>query len=272
MHPNLRNHRKLLVVDGRVGFTGGMNLGDHHVVSRPLPDHREKPGERVRDLHFRVEGPVLVQLEEVFREDWVFCTKEEWPAERRPAPEAAGEALCRGIGAGPDEQFEKLHWIIVGALACAHGRVQIMTPYFLPGRELVSAIKAAALRGVAVELLLPERSNIRIVDWATRSMLWELLKSDVRVFLGQPPFRHTKLFLVDGHYALVGSTNLDERSLRLNFEFNLEVHDEAFVARLERHFEEACAGARELSLEDVDGRSLPVRLRDAGARLFGPYL
>ncbi|MFQ5748806.1 MAG: phosphatidylserine/phosphatidylglycerophosphate/cardiolipin synthase family protein [Planctomycetota bacterium] len=266
LHMNLRNHRKILVVDGRMGFTGGMNLGDRHLAARTANPRR------VIDLHFQVEGPVVTQMEEVFLEDWSFATGESCALEAPAASPRPGDLVCRGISGGPNEDFEKLRWIIQGSLSAAARKIRIMTPYFVPDRGLVTSINNAALRGVGVEVLLPVRNNLPPVAWASRAMLWELLQNGVRIFFQPPPFVHTKLVLVDEGFALIGSTNLDSRSLRLNFEFDLEVHGEEFAANLARHFETARNRSRETSLEEMDARPLPVRVRDAAARLLAPYL
>jgi cardiolipin synthase len=150
--------------------------------------------------------------------------------------------------------------------------VIIVTPYFLPSREMIGALQTAALRGVEVHVILPERNNLPFVHWATRNMLWELLQWGIRVFYQPPPFVHSKLFLVDGLYAQVGSANLDPRSLRLNFELALEVFDREWVRRVSG-FAEACRRrSREVTLEEMDGRPLPLKLRDSLAWLFSPYL
>jgi cardiolipin synthase len=264
---NLRNHRKILVVDGRIGFTGGMNIGDRHLASRTENE------ERVVDMHFRVTGPVVGQMQEVFAEDWSFATGEVLEGPRWfPALQADGPAFARAISDGPDEDFEKLHWILMGALGCARRRVQIVTPYFIPNRAMVAALGTAALRGVRVELVLPAKNNLRFVQWATNGYLWELLQSGVEIYFQPPPFVHTKYLVVDDAWSLVGSTNLDPRSLRLNFELNLEVWDPGLGGTLAAHFEETRARSHRVTLEEVVSRPLPERLRDAAAKLFSPYL
>ncbi len=264
---NLRNHRKLLIVDGKLGFTGGMNIGQRHMVT----DERNR--KRTSDLHFRVTGPVVWALEEVFFEDWLFTTGEEpktWDEEHRPEPTA--KALCRAISDGPNEDIDRLHWIIVGALSCARQKIQIMTPYFVPNRELLAALNAAALRGVEVDILLPKKNNLPYVAWASQALLWEVLRYGVRVYYQPPPFDHSKLLVVDEFYVMLGSANLDPRSLRLNFEFNLEVYDFELGKQLSEHFEALRQRAQAVTLEDVDSRSLPVKLRDSFCKLFAPYL
>lgn len=264
---NLRNHRKILVVDGRIGFTGGMNIGDRHLVQR------SGPPPVVKDMHFQVEGPAVADLQRTFLEDWYFATRElVSDAALFPPLAPAGSALVKVMSDGPDREFRKLHWIIMGALSCARHRVWIMTPYFIPDRSLVAALGTAALRGVEVTLVLPAVNNLPVVHWATRSYLWELLQHGIRVCYQPPPFVHTKLFLVDGVWGLIGSANLDPRSLRLNFEVNLEVYDPSFVRLLEEEFRAAVEASHPVSLAEMDARRLPVKVRDALAKLFSPYL
>ncbi len=263
---NLRIHRKILVVDGRVGFTGGMNIRAGHVLN-------DLPRRPVEDLHFRVEGPVVEHLAEAFTEDWAFSTEEVLTGENWfPELEMAGSILARGIADGPDEDFDRLHLTLLAAVATAQRRICVVTPYFLPDRELISALNVAAMRGVAVTIVLPAVSNQPLVKWASTAHLWRLLERGCRVFASPAPFDHTKLTLVDGAWVLLGSANWDDRSLRLNFEFDLECYDEDLSERLGRVVEAKLSSAREVTKADVDARSLPVRLRDGTARLLSPYL
>ncbi len=268
VHINLRNHRKLLVVDGHTGFTGGMNIGDRHLRNP------SDPGNETADIHFRMTGPIVSQLQQVFDEDWNFARGETVePAVAYPGnDDVDARAICRVVTDGPNEDLGKLAMIMTGAVALARHRVAIMTPYFLPPATLVSALQAAALRGVRVDVILPLRSNLRLVDWATRNMLWELLQFGVHIYYQPAPFAHSKLFIIDDDYAHIGSANLDPRSLRLNFELVVEVFDKGFVSRMGKHFEQLKISSTEESLAGVDGRRLPVRIRDAVAWLFSPYL
>ncbi len=265
-HLNLRNHRKLLVVDGAMGFFGGMNIGNHHLAEDT------QNARRVIDLQVRLEGPAVSQLEDAFLNDWSFATGETRPAKASRSIRTVGQAFCRGISAGPNEDFEKLYWIVLGALGAARVHVRIMTPYFIPDRALLAALSMAALRGVRVDIVLPERNNLPYVAWAMRAFLWEVLQNRARVYYQPPPFVHSKLLAVDDLYTLVGSANLDPRSLRLNFEFNLEIYDRDASAALTGHFDAARERSREVTLAELDGRPLPERLRDAAAKLFSPYL
>lgn len=266
MNLNLRNHRKLLVVDGRIGFTGGINI--RH--GNRLQAHPRSP---VQDLHFRLEGPVVAQLQDAFADDWAFSTREELAGPRWfPELGDRGQVIARVISDGPDADFEKARWTLLGALACARSSVQILTPYFLPDAGLVAALNLAALRGVAVDILLPGRSNLPFVHWASRAMWWQMLERGCRIWLTPPPFDHSKLMIVDGHWVFFGSANWDARSLRLNFELNVEGYGREFASEMEAIIQEKLRGATQARLEDVDGRSLPARVRDGVARLFAPYL
>jgi cardiolipin synthase len=263
---NLRNHRKLLVADGRVAFTGGMNIRRGNV----LADH---PKGAVQDLQFRVEGPVVTRLQEAFVNDWAFTTGETLDDDIWfPELKERGEVIARVITDGPDEDFEKFRWALLAALAEAQTSVQILTPYFLPDTALITALNLAAMRDVRVDILLPAKNNLPFVHWASRAMWWQVLKRGCHVWLTPPPFDHSKLMIVDGHWVLLGSANWDARSLRLNFELNLECYGHDFAHEMEAVIQRKLHGAHEVTLAEVDARSLPAKLRDAVARLFSPYL
>ncbi len=263
---NLRNHRKLLVVDGAVGFTGGINItGDSLLAGRPRAP--------VRDLHFRVDGPVVAELMEVFVEDWAFTTGEVLGgAGWFPALAPVGDVLARGLADGPDEDLDRLPLMLQGALAAARERVVVVTPYFLPSLEVERALAVAALRGVRVDVIVPARADIPLTGWAMQAQVAELIGIGVRLWRTPAPFDHSKLMLVDDHWVLLGSGNWDVRSLRLNFEFDLECWSPALVDALQPVVEARLAEATPLTLHDLLGRSPLVRLRDGLARLLWPYL
>jgi cardiolipin synthase len=264
---NLRNHRKMLVVDGTRGFTGGMNLRRGHSHSDPGPYP-------IRDLHFQVRGPVCVQLQRVFAEDWQFSTGERLDGpEWFPKPLApVGAQPCRSLPDGPDEDFDVLNFTLQSALAEAREEVTILTPYFLPDIALSGALKSAALRGIQVDILIPARSNLRLVEWASRPQQAELLERGCRLWLTQPPFNHAKLMLVDREWTLFGSANWDPRSLRLNFELNMECLDAGLGQELGQWADTLRDRAHRLTLDEVRSRSLATQLRDGAARLLTPYL
>jgi cardiolipin synthase len=263
---NMRNHRKILVVDGRVGFTGGLNIREGCLLE-------SNPSHPVQDLHFRLKGPVVGSLVRAFALDWDFASNEQLNGNAwYPILAPFGRSIARGVPGGPDEDFETIRRVILGALAQAQRRVRILSPYFLPDPTLISALNVTALRGVQVEILVPRKSNLRVVHWAAAAQMGQLLQEDTRVFLTQPPFDHTKLMLVDGQWCFFGSANWDQRSLRLNFELNVECYDRELVARLDALVDEKLATGEELTLDWVRSRPLPVKLRNGFARLLSPYL
>jgi len=263
---NLRNHRKIMVVDGQVAFTGGMNIRHGNV----LDAHPKSP---VQDLHFRVEGPAVTQLQDAFANDWAFTTGEIIDGKGWfPRLRGHGNVVARVISDGPDADFEKARWTLLAALAEAQSSVQILTPYFLPDPALVTALNLAALRGVRVDIILPGKSNLPYVHWASRATWWQVLAHGCHVWLTPPPFDHSKLMVVDGHWVLLGSANWDARSLRLNFELNVECYGRELARIMSAVVEKKLRGAREVTLAEVDGRTVPAKLRDAVARLFSPFL
>jgi cardiolipin synthase len=266
MSINMRTHRKILVTDGRVGFTGGMNIRVGHCLKRGSP-------KSVQDIHFCVQGPVVIQLQEVFTDDWLFTTGEALRGEAWfPPTECAGPVLARGVTEGPDENYGKLFWTLLGALAIARHSVRIMTPYFLPDPAMVAALNLAAMRGVQVDIILPARLNLPFILPASRALWSQLIQQGCRIWQTPPPFDHVKLMLVDGCWVLLGSANWDPRSLYLNFEFNLECYDAALASRLEQWAAARQNGARLVTLEALNARRLPERLGDGLARLLTPYL
>jgi len=263
---NLRNHRKSLVIDGQIAFTGGMNIRHGNVLSA-------KPRHAVQDLHFRITGPVVTGLQEAFANDWAFTTNEILDGDIWfPEQTETGEAIARVITDGPDADFEKARWTLLAALAEAQTSIKIVTPYFLPTNSLITALNLAALRGVRVDIILPAKNNLPFVHWACCAMLWQVLERGCHVWFTPPPFDHSKLMIVDGHWVLLGSANWDIRSLRLNFELNVEAYGRTFATEMEAIITKKIANAREVSLEEMDARPVYIKLRDAAARLFSPYL
>ncbi len=266
LYVNLRNHRKLLVVDGKVGFCGGLNIRDGCLLAL-------EPREPTQDLHFRVRGPVVGQLMSAVAFDWAFAAGEQLAGpDWFPRLESSGPMLARGISDGPDEDFETLLLTLLGALSQATRSVRIATPYFLPDPPVIDALRVAAMRGVRVEIVLPEHGNLLFVQWAAAAQLWQIVRWGCRVYLSPLPFDHSKLMIVDGEWSLVGSANWDPRSLRLNFEYGLECYSAELAARLDQVFEHKLAGARLLTPADIERRNFAVRLRDGIVWLAQPYL
>jgi cardiolipin synthase A/B len=261
---NMRNHRKILVVDGRLGFMGGLNIGAENIVA-------SHPAHPVSDTHFRVEGPIVHQLTEAFAQDWSFAAAEDLPIDPFfPDISQHGDIMARIVTAGPDTDLEKIEFTMLQAIAMARHSVRLMTPYFLPGERFLTELALAALRGIEVDIVMPGRSNHTLIDWARSANLPRFLDSGCRVWRASPPFNHSKLMVVDRHWAFLGSSNLDVRSLRLNFEINLEAYDDAMAGQIDDFI--AAHRHERLTHHDLDRRMLPVRLRDAAARLLLPYL
>jgi cardiolipin synthase len=261
---NLRTHRKLLITDRRVTFAGGMNIGDRQLVNGSSPH-------RASDLHFRFEGPLTADCVSLFADDWKFAGGDDL-RESGESCSNQGEARCRLISDGPDDTLDSLILVIMGAISNARQRVWIMTPYFLPERQMLGCLQAAALSGVDVKVMIPEENNWAIVQWALQHNMAELLNTGVKIYQRSAPFAHSKCMLIDDDYALVGSSNLDPRSLRLNFELGIEVFDPELNRELSEHFEETVAGCTPFTRERLQARGTFARLRDGASALFSPYL
>jgi cardiolipin synthase len=261
---NLRNHKKLLICDGKECFTGGLNIGAENLASAPARH-------AVRDTHFHVAGPVVAQLMDDFAEDWWFTTGEAlsgplWFPPIKQAP----DMLARAVTSGPDRDIGKLELVILSALAAARRSIRIATPYFLPNETVSSALALASLRGVAVDIVIPRPSDHRLVDWATRAHLRPLLEAGCAVWARNGTFDHSKLMTVDEGWTLIGSGNWDARSLRLNFELDVELYDSSMAQEIARRID---AGQRHrIQAAELETGGLMLRLRDAAARLLLPYL
>lgn len=245
LHMNLRNHRKILVIDGKIGFTGGTNI--QHVNLERTPARQ-----RILDVHFRITGPVVAQIGEAFLNDWAFVTGEVLDPERwlGVSPEAGGGAWARGISHGPDSSDGPLAPIILAAVNQAQERIRIVSPYFLPDEPLLTGLILAAKRGVAVEIVTPVLGGLRPVEWAATTQFDLLLAAGCRLYAAPFPFDHAKLMTIDGGWSLIGSSNWDPRSLRLNFEFNIEVYDQDFAARIDSLIEARRNRAHAMTLQN----------------------
>jgi cardiolipin synthase A/B len=221
---NCRYHRKLLVVDRSVAFTGGLNIRQDHLV-------KIDPLRPTEDMHFRISGPLVSQLQEVFRGDWKAATGEILVAEHSESVQSdSGSVTARAVMSGPGK-FREICSLILGAIRSASESIRIMSPYFIPDRELISALVGAVRRGVKIEIVLPQKAP----HWARLSSaksLRRLISEGCRVVLSTGHFDHTKLCLIDRSWLLIGSANIDGRSLKLNMELDVECWDENLASRL----------------------------------------
>lgn len=261
---NLRLHKKLLVTDGCSAFIGGLNIGAENLTA-------SNPAHPVLDTHFSLDGPVVAQIIRSFADDWFFASRERLAGERWfPALEPAGDGIARAITSGPDQDLEKIELMILQAVGAARSTVKVMTPYFLPDDRIITVLALASMRGVEVDVILPASSNHPTLDWGARAHIGPLLAAECRIWTHGAPFDHSKLMTVDGRWCLVGSTNWDMRSFRLNFELNLEVYH----SRLVQEVEALITRKQEVRLNAamLEKASLPVVLRNNAARLMLPYL
>jgi cardiolipin synthase len=212
-------------------------------------------------------------MQEVFAQDWQASREEILDGEYFfPEPCGTGSALIRAVPSGPDEDFENIYEIILGALRSARHNVLIMTPYFIPDRPIIHALKSAVLAGVAVDLVLPEVGDHPLVQKASTAYLPELIQTGIRTTMVRPPFVHSKLLVVDGLWSLIGSANLDPRSFRLNFEFDLEVYSQALAEELTKYIRGMAAEGAVLERGMLLSRPLPTRLFEGAVKIFSPYL
>jgi len=263
---NLRNHRKIVVVDGRIGLTGGMNIGDEYLG-------RDKSFGRWRDTHLQVEGPAVLQLEQVFAEDWYYAVSREITTpDCFPVPQMTGQAIAQVVHGGPDSDDPTFHAVMFAAINCAQRRIRLATSYFVPTPALVTALSTAALRGVDVEILAPGKSAHYFTILASRSYYDTLLHAGCKIYEYRRGMMHAKTITIDDDWSMVGSPNFDARSLLLNFEIGVALYGPEPVAELNRQFARDLEHSHRITPEDrlrIPKRKIFV---ENIARLFSPIL
>jgi cardiolipin synthase len=263
---NMRNHRKLVVIDGRLAFTGGMNIGNEYLgLSRWF--------RYWRDNLMRLEGPAVGALQSIFVEDWDFSTEELLDGPKY-FPEIAdvGESVVQVIDSGPDQEINTLREVVFAALTSAKERLWIATPYFVPDTGILDALKLAARRGVKVRLLCPKKSDNRLADFASRYYWHELLVEGVKIHEYQRGMMHAKMMLVDDRWGWVGTANLDRRSLQLNFENVCILHSPPELAALAKAFQRDMRRSKEVSQAEFEKRPALAKFWENTCRLFSPVL
>lgn len=258
---NLRNHRKILSIDGRVAFIGGINIRKGNILNN-------KPFSPVQDVHFEVKGPVINQINQIFAEDWYLTRREILPA-ADVVIDQTSNVIARILPDGPDANYQKLQWTLLGAINAAENSIKIVTPYFIPDPILISALQVASLRGVDVEVMVPRKSNILFFNWAMRANFQKLCEFGIKIYESPSPFDHSKIFIVDDFWSFIGSSNWDARSLHLNFEINMECYDADLNCQLSELFQSKKAQA--YRHENIK-YSLPQQLLYNLFRLAAPYL
>jgi len=262
---NYRNHRKIIVVDGTVGFVGGLNIGDEYLGRGKLGFWR--------DTHMKLEGESVYCLQRIFLHDWHFATKKKvMSPEYFPEMPAYGSQPIQITAGGPDSEWASILQTHFAAIVSARERVYIASPYFVPDESILMALKTAALSGVDVRLILPNKPDHYSVFWASMSYVQEVMEAGVKVYLYQKGFMHAKVLLVDGVVASVGTTNMDMRSFNLNFEVNALIYDKDVVSRLEEDYTRDLEDSKLITYEEWLNRGIWTRFKESSARLLSPVL
>jgi len=263
---NYRNHRKILVVDGKVGFVGGINIGDEYLG-------KNKKMGFWRDTHLKLEGEAVYVLQGIFLADWYFVSKETIDDLKYFPPQGyCGEKIVQIASSGPDSYWASIHQAYFSAINSANDRVYITTPYLVPDEGILLALKTAALRGVDVRLLLPIKPDHRTVFWASKSHFIELLEAGVKIYQYGKGFVHGKVFIVDNSFTSIGTANLDIRSFKLNFEVNAFIYDKEVNSKMTKDFFEDLRVSKKVILEEYKKRPFINKVKESVARVFSPIL
>jgi cardiolipin synthase len=261
---NFRSHRKIAVIDGRIGFTGGINVTDDE-------NDRLNPDNYFRDLHTRIEGEAVAWMQRIFLEDWHYASGRMPVGADLFPPQPTGKCAVQMIPSGPDNSFEPIHRACLAGIYSGATRVWLSTPYFVPTSAALYALGSAAMRGLDVRIMIPRRSDSKLVDMAARSYYDPLIKAGVRMFEYQPRMLHSKVLIVDDAFAILGSANFDNRSFRTNFEMSIAVHEHGIVTSLEAVWNEDQGNSVEVTKQRKRA-AFPRRLGEAIARLASPLL
>ncbi|MGQ7867945.1 cardiolipin synthase [Sunxiuqinia sp. sy24] len=263
---NYRNHRKIIIIDGEVGFTGGLNFADRYM-------HGSYELGLWRDTHLMVTGGAAISLQIIFMADWFFVSKEILKGERyfRDLPVGGGK-LMQVVSSGPDSDWESIGQAYFSAIASARERVFLATPYLIPTSEIIYAMKTAALGGIDIRVLLPGKSDAFFPKWGSDSYVEELMEAGVRVYHYKPGFTHSKMMVVDGVFSSIGTANMDFRSLETNFEVNAMVYDEELAREVEVLFLDDLENSEELVLEEWTQRSRYRKIMESFARILSPMM
>lgn len=261
---NHRNHRKITVVDGKVGFIGGMNIADRYANGDPKLGHW-------RDTHLKITGDAAASLQVIFAADWFFVSRKELLGRayfpRFSEMKGIPVQICAG---GPDHDWEGIAQAFFSAISNARKRVHLVTPYLMPPPPLLEALKTAALSKVDVRIIIPQKSDARLSQWCSFSYVEELLEAGVHIFFYQKGFIHSKYMLADDSFSTIGTSNFDFRSFETNFEANAFIYDRAFTKELEQHFLEDQQHCREIKLTQWRKRPLLNKTREALAHIVSP--
>ena len=264
---NYRNHRKIIIIDGSIGFTGGFNISDKYI----------KPVSKMglwEDTHVQLQGPVVESLHKVFIKDYYFASKEDILLNNKYIPQlkAHGNSTVQIISSGPDSDYAAIMQQYIMLINLAEKSISICNPYFIPSTSVLTAIKIAALSGVKVQILLPKKSDSKMAKLSMQSYFEELLNAGVEIYLNPDVFLHSKIMIIDGELMSIGSGNFDNRSFDHNFETNVLVYDSAMTIKLQNEFEKDIEKANKLILNEFINRSFSQKLLEGIAKFFSPLL
>lgn len=263
---NWRNHRKIVVIDGEIGYIGGMNIADRYVSGL-------QAGEVWRDTHFRVRGDIVESLIYSFAIDWNFLKKEQYIPKVEPVRGLRSNNIgVQLVTSGPIDRWNNLSLCFLKAILSARKTVFIQTPYFLPTDALLNALQAAALAKIDVRIMMPEKTDSKLLRYASFSYVTQCLKAGIKIYLYQPGMLHAKAMMIDDTFVTAGSTNFDFRSFENNFECNLLIYDKGVNERMRDIFFEDISKCRKISLEAWRHRPLPQRFLESLLRLISPIL
>lgn len=264
---NYRNHRKIIVVDGLIAFTGGINIADRYMV------RRGKNG-MWRDTHLKLEGESVGMLQTIFATDWYFLNKKETLSSEKffPRTRITQESPVQIASSGPDSDWAAIMQAFFSAITHARKHIYISSPYFLPNQAILTALKVAALSGIDVRVMIPSRSDSKIVYWATRSYISELMEAGIKVYFYRKGFNHSKVIMIDSQFSSVGTANMDVRSFEDNFEVSAIMYDPKIAVELEQYFLEDLKCSTLVTPEEWDKRSNLHGIYESFARLLSPLL
>ncbi|MDR3095341.1 MAG: cardiolipin synthase [Bacteroidales bacterium] len=264
---NYRNHRKIIVVDGTIGFVGGLNIADRYISGS------EEIGPW-RDTHLQIEGEAVYSLQSIFLLDWFFAGKQNIHHHNKYFPPCCitERHLIQIVASGPDSDWASIMQTYFMAAATAKESICISTPYFMPNESILTAIRSASLSGVDVRILLPKRSDSKLVAWSTNSYISELLEAGIKVYLYEKGFPHSKLMIIDDVFCSVGTANMDIRSFDQNFEINAIIYDRRIATAMRNIFENDIKGLKSIHAGKWSRRPKWVVFRESIARLFSPLL
>ncbi len=263
---NYRNHRKIIIVDGKIGFLGGLNIGDEYLGNNSYLGFW-------RDTHIKIQGEAIYSLQNIFLKDWKFVSNNNvLDKEYYPKLEYYGEQLIQITSSGPDSNWQSILQAYFTMISTAEDRIWITTPYLVPDESIMMALKTAALSGIDVKIIIPSKPDHFLVYWATKANLEELLQAGVNIFTYETGFIHSKILLVDGIGGSIGTANLDIRSLKINFEVNAFIYDTEVINRLEKDYTKDLEDSKQIILEEYYKRSTSSKFLESLGKLLSPLL